>query len=88
MSSVRYSSVSLLVRSTSSTPNPSRRRSLSSDAQTVFGFIGYHEPQIIPTTGVALLDTNNAFIKAAAIVSLATNALATALTAYKMWYVL
>ena len=53
----------------------------------VFGFIGYHEPQIIPTTRVALLDTDNAFVKAAAIASLVTNALATALIAYKAWCV-
>ncbi len=52
------------------------------------GSIGYHEPQIVPTAGVALLGTNNAFVKASAILSLATNALATVLIAYKAWCVL
>lgn len=51
----------------------------------VLGSIGYHELRIVPTTGVALLATNNAFIKATTIVSLATNALATVLIAYKAW---
>ncbi len=51
----------------------------------MLGSIGYHELRIVPTTGVALLATNNAFIKATTIVSLATNALATVLIAYKAW---
>ena len=57
------------------------------DVPTVISSIGYHEPQIVPTTGVALLDTDNVFVKAAVIVTLATNALSTALIAYKAWYV-
>lgn len=61
---------------------------LPSDYLPVFGFVGYHQPQIIPTTGVTLLITNNAFVKAAASLSLATNALATVLIGYKMWWVL
>ncbi len=60
----------------------------SSDFPTVFGFIGYHEPEIVQATGIALLGRNDAFVKAAAIVSLATNALATVLIAYKAWCVL
>ena len=60
----------------------------SSDTRTVFGIIGYREPKIAQSTRVTLLITNNAFVKAAAAVSFSTNALATALTAYKMWCVL
>ena len=60
----------------------------SSDTPTVFGIIGYREPKIAQSTRVTLLITNNAFVKAAAAVSFSTNALATALTAYKMWCVL
>ena len=59
-----------------------------SDTPTVFGIIGYREPKIAQSTRVTLLITNNAFVKAAAAVSFSTNALATALTAYKMWCVL
>ncbi|KAM5536546.1 hypothetical protein V8D89_009823 [Ganoderma adspersum] len=56
-----------------------------SDTPIVFGIIGYREPKIAQTTRVTLLITNNAFVKAAAAVSFSTNALATALTACKMW---
>ena len=51
----------------------------------VFGSIGYRELKIMPTTRVTLLITNNAFVKAAGALSFSTNALATILTAYKMW---
>ncbi|PIL28302.1 hypothetical protein GSI_09591 [Ganoderma sinense ZZ0214-1] len=65
--------------------NPSGPRHAQADSPTVFGILGYRDPRVVPTTRVTLLITNNAFIKAAAAVSFATNALATALIAYKMW---
>ena len=69
--------------------NPcSSRLSLSADVPVALGFVGYHEPQIVPTTTIQLLDIKNTFLEACAILSLVTNALATFLIAYKAWCVL
>ena len=53
----------------------------------MFVIVGYRSTQVIPTTAISILATDNIYIKAAGTVSLATNALATALIAYKAWCV-
>ena len=47
--------------------------------------IGFSKSGVIPTTGLALLEIYNPFLAAFAILSLATNVLATFLIAYKAW---
>ena len=53
----------------------------------MFVIVGYRSTQVITTTAIAILAKDNIYIKVAGTVSLATNALATALIAYKAWYV-
>ena len=57
------------------------------DSPNVLVIVGYRSTQVIPTTAIAILATDNIYIKAAGTVSLTTNALATALIAFKAWYV-
>ena len=61
---------------------------LPSNPPNVLVIIGYRAPQVAPTTGIAILATDNIYVKAAGTVSLATHALATVLIAYKAWCVL
>ena len=68
----------LIVRSPSGPSNP----------PNVLVIIGYRAPRVAPTTGIAILATDNIYVKAAGTVSLATHALATVLIAYKAWCVL
>ena len=59
-----------------------------SDFPHVSGLAGSHEPRIIQTTGLSLLEVYNSYIDAFGSLSLATNILAISLIAYKAWYVL
>ncbi len=60
----------------------------SSDSPNVSGLVAFHQPPgVVQTTALALLEVYNPYLAVFAMLSLATNVLATSLIAYKAWYV-
>lgn len=58
---------------------------MSSDFPNVCGIVGMFESRGVETVGFGFLILGNAFAQVSAILSLATNVLATFLMAYKAW---